>query len=73
MFESYSVIYVMLLFRIERICTIHYSVEADVVAHVLESMKSDLKDRLGKDMFIHYRATSVLIQFFKPANQVCVS
>ena len=44
----------------------------DLVAHVLEVLRSDLKTDDGKKYFLRYQATPVLLSFMKTTNKVII-
>jgi hypothetical protein len=42
----------------------------DLVAHVFDVLKNDLKSDVCKELFLYYQATPVVLQYLKPINKV---
>ncbi|XP_013389545.1 coiled-coil domain-containing protein 138 isoform X2 [Lingula anatina] len=47
--------------------------QVDHLAHVFDVLKMDLKSESAKELFIHYRASPVIISFFKPASKALMT
>ena len=45
----------------------------DHLAHVFDYLRNELKSEAGKELFISYQATPVILQHFKPSNKVTYS
>ncbi|CAG2201036.1 unnamed protein product [Mytilus edulis] len=44
--------------------------QVDLVAHVFDVLKNDLKSDVCKELFLYYQATSVVLQYLKPINKL---
>lgn len=42
----------------------------DLLAHVFDVLKADLKSDHAKELFLYYQGTTVVLQFLKPVNKV---
>ena len=45
-------------------------ISVDLVAHVFDVLKNDLKSDVCKELFLYYQATPVILQYLKPINKV---
>lgn len=43
--------------------------QVDLVAHVFDVLKNDLKSDVCKELFLYYQATPVVLQYLKPINK----
>ncbi|KAK3611226.1 hypothetical protein CHS0354_002122 [Potamilus streckersoni] len=43
--------------------------QADLLASVFDSLRSDLKSDVAKELFLYYQATPVIIHYLKPVNK----
>ena len=50
------------------LCYVNISV--DLLAHVFDVLKADLKSDVAKELFLYYQGTTVVLQFLKPINKV---
>lgn len=46
------------------------SFSVDLLAHVFDVLKADLKSDVAKELFLYYQGTTVVLQFLKPVNKV---
>jgi len=44
---------------------------ADQLAHAFDTLQNDLQTEPGRQLFLHYRALSVILSFIRPVNKVC--
>ena len=42
----------------------------DLLAHVFDVLKADLKSDVAKELFLYYQGTTVVLQYLKPVNKV---
>ena len=42
----------------------------DLLAHVFDVLRNDLKSDIAKELFLYYQATPVVLQYLKPVNKV---
>jgi len=49
---------------------IFFTISVDLVAHVFDVLKNDLKSDVCKELFLYYQATPVVLQYLKPINKV---
>lgn len=47
--------------------------QVDLLAHVFDVLKADLKFDMAKELFLYYQGTTVVLQFLKPVNRVFMS
>lgn len=53
-------------------CDVPYCLLAvDLLAHVFDVLRNDLKSDIAKELFLYYQATPVVLQYLKPVNKVC--
>lgn len=43
--------------------------QADILAHVFDVLKVELKSEVAKELFLYYQATPIIIHFLKPTNK----
>ncbi|KAL4230032.1 hypothetical protein ACF0H5_010419 [Mactra antiquata] len=43
--------------------------QVDLLAHVFDVLKADLKSDVAKELFLFYQGTTVILQFLKPVNK----
>ena len=46
------------------------NISVDLLAHVFDVLKADLKSDVAKELFLYYQGTTVVLQFLKPINKV---
>ena len=46
------------------------SLSVDLLAHVFDVLKADLKSDVAKELFLYYQGTTVVLQYLKPVNKV---
>ncbi|XP_074650575.1 coiled-coil domain-containing protein 138-like [Tubulanus polymorphus] len=44
--------------------------QADHIAQVFECLRDDLRSEAGKQLFLHYQATTVMLHHFRPVNKI---
>ncbi|WAQ98235.1 CC138-like protein [Mya arenaria] len=47
--------------------------QVDLLAHVFDVLKADLKSDVAKELFLYYQGTTVVLQFLKPVNKPFMS
>ena len=47
-----------------------FSLSVDLLAHVFDVLKADLKSDVAKELFLYYQGTTVVLQYLKPVNKV---
>ncbi|XP_045205254.2 coiled-coil domain-containing protein 138-like [Mercenaria mercenaria] len=47
--------------------------QVDLLAHVFDVLKADLKSDIAKELFLYYQGTTVVLQFLKPVNKPFMS
>lgn len=47
-----------------------WCIPVDLVAHVFDVLKNDLKSDICKELYLYYQATPVILQYLKPINKV---
>ncbi|XP_060574356.1 coiled-coil domain-containing protein 138-like isoform X1 [Ruditapes philippinarum] len=47
--------------------------QVDLLAHVFDVLKADLKSDVAKELFLYYQGTTVALQFLKPVNKPFMS
>ena len=55
-----------------RNCQISLCFSVDLLAHVFDVLKADLKSDVAKELFLYYQGTTVVLQYLKPVNKVWV-
>lgn len=45
-------------------------ITVDLLAHVFDVLRNDLKSDIAKELFLYYQATPVVLQYLKPVNKV---
>ena len=54
-------------------CTMSLSgLPVDLIAHVFDVLRNDLKSDIAKELFLYYQSTPVILQYLKPVNKVMV-
>ena len=48
------------------------SFPVDLLAHVFDVLKADLKSDVAKELFLYYQGTTVVLQYLKPVNKVLI-
>lgn len=43
--------------------------QVDLLAHVFDVLRNDLKSDIAKELFLYYQATPVVLQYLKPVNK----
>lgn len=43
--------------------------QVDLLAHVFDVLKADLKSDVAKELFLYYQGTTVVLQYLKPVNK----
>lgn len=47
-----------------------FNITVDLLAHVFDVLRNDLKSDIAKELFLYYQATPVVLQYLKPVNKV---
>lgn len=50
-----------------------FLITVDLLAHVFDVLRNDLKSDIAKELFLYYQATPVVLQYLKPVNKVISS